>query len=611
MSLPPSGREALLFDDSGERVEPATPEAWDGWVSAGRTRNFLEADPLLDWLQRYGAANGFRPDDELENYDARTDMRSFILERGKQFEDAVLALIRPQVATVRIGEGWRDAQDVNRAIATFEAMSEGVEVIEQAVLRNPANRTYGAVDLLVRSDVLDRLVPGTLTPEEAAVPAAALDGRPWHYLAVDIKFHTFGLLKDGHAGGDERPYMAQAWVYNEALGRLQGFTPPAAFLLGRCWTQGKERGDGCFERLARVERDRQLHSGPYLDELVHDALEWVRRLRREGAAWQVLPQPSVPELYPHMRNAQDSPWHEAKRLIAAELAELTLLPGMNPERRRVAHLRGLRRWDDPAVDAAGLGLSATAAERCDAVLAANRAAGDEVVFPARLVRADPAWREPASLELYVDFETVSNLADDFAALPAMGGQPLIFQIGCGHVDAGAWAFRQWTVDRLREPDEVAIIRAWVEHLDALRMARGLDWQDLRVVHWSPAEESTLVNAYNSAARRHPEEHWPELPWFDALQQVVRAEPVTVRGAFNFGLKAIAKAMHAAGLIATSWSDGPADGLGAMIGAWWCDGEAARLGGSMREQELMAEIGRYNEVDCRVMAEVLGWLRAQR
>jgi predicted RecB family nuclease len=49
----------------------------------------------------------------------------------------------------------------------------------------------------------------------------------------------------------------------------------------------------------------------------------------------------------------------------------------------------------------------------------------------------------------------------------------------------------------------------------------------------------------------------------------------------------------------------------MIGAWWCDGEAARLGGSMREQELMAEIGRYNEVDCRVMAEVLGWLRAQR
>lgn len=49
----------------------------------------------------------------------------------------------------------------------------------------------------------------------------------------------------------------------------------------------------------------------------------------------------------------------------------------------------------------------------------------------------------------------------------------------------------------------------------------------------------------------------------------------------------------------------------MIGAWWCDAEAARVGGSVREVELMAEIGRYNEVDCRTMAELVGWLRANR
>ncbi|MGZ3586937.1 MAG: hypothetical protein ACXVAP_06790 [Candidatus Limnocylindrales bacterium] len=611
MNGPPSGLDALVLDDAGEAVVPTSPDEWDTWVSAGRTRHYLEADPLLDWLNRYGPTRGFRPDDELEGFDVRTDMRTFILERGRQFEDAVLALIRPRVETIRIGEGWRDAQDLARANATFEAMREGVEIIEQAVLRNPANRTYGAVDLLVRSDVLDRIVPETLTPEEAVVAAPAFGGRPWHYRAVDIKFHTFGLLKDGHAGGDERPYMAQAWVYNEALGRLQGYTPPAAFLLGRCWSQGRERGIGCLERLARVERERQLHSGPYLAELVEGALAWVRRMRRDGSSWDVLPEPSVPELYPHMRNQMDAPWHEAKQAIAAQLAELTLLPGMNPERRRVAHLHGLRRWDDPAVHAAGLGLVGSAAEKCDAVLAANRAPGGEVVFPTHLVGADPAWRAPAKLELYVDFETVSNLADDFAALPTMGGQPLIFQIGCGRLEAGRWAFEQWTVERLREPDEAAIIRAWVSHLEALRAARGLGWEDVRVVHWSPAEESTLVSAYNSAARRHPEEHWPEMPWFDALQLVVRAEPVTVRGAFNFGLKSIAKAMHVAGLIETSWSDGPADGLGAMIGAWWCDGEAARVGGSMRTQELMAEIGRYNEVDCRVMADVLTWLRANR
>jgi len=92
---------------------------------------------------------------------------------------------------------------------------------------------------------------------------------------------------------------------------------------------------------------------------------------------------------------------------------------------------------------------------------------------------------------------------------------------------------------------------------------------------------------------------------------VKEQPVTVRGAFGFGLKAIAKAMREHGLIQTVWADGPADGLGAMIGAWWCQREAVQRGCSLEEIDLMQEIGAYNEVDCRVMAEVLAYLRKHR
>jgi hypothetical protein len=66
-----------------------------------------------------------------------------------------------------------------------------------------------------------------------------------------------------------------------------------------------------------------------------------------------------------------------------------------------------------------------------------------------------------------------------------------------------------------------------------------------------------------------------------------------------------------GAIPTVWGEGPTDGLGAMVGAWWCDAEAARLGVPMGEVDLMREIGAYNEIDCAVMADVLGWLRANR
>ncbi len=534
MSKLPTGRDALVLRDDGVRVDPRTPAAWDEWVSAGRTRNWFEDDPLLDWLGRYGRAKGFVPDDELEGFDRRTDFLGFVLTQGRLFEERVVGLLSGMADVLRVGDGWREARDLAKAEATFDAMCAGVEIISQGVVRNPQNRTYGSVDLLVRSDILEKLVPGTLAPANVAMAAPALRGQPWHYVVADIKFSTLHLLKDGHASSKHQHYMAQVWTYNEALGRIQGYTPPASFLLGRGWVTSSDRGTSCFDRLARVDHDHSVsREGATLAEAVGEAIAWIRRMRRDGAAWNVLPVPDVPELYPHARHHEDQPWHRVKAFIAAELAELTLLPSTNPERRRLAQSAGLMRWDDPGVTASRLGITSDSyAKKCETVLAANCLTGDEPVLPARITRPDPAWREEAPLELYVDFETVSNLADDFTALPEVGGRTLIFQIGCGHYDGDAWRFWQRTARRLDEPSEAEIIDEWVAHVVGLLAERGMGKEQLRVVHWSQAEESFLDTAYNAARARHPERSWPEIPWFDALNAVVRAEPVTVRGAFG-------------------------------------------------------------------------------
>ena len=98
-----------------------------------------------------------------------------------------------------------------------------------------------------------------------------------------------------------------------------------------------------------------------------------------------------------------------------------------------------------------------------AILDVNRSGGP-VVDPPHVTAAENEWRSEPTLEFYVDFETVTDLDDDFSQIPKRGGQPLIFMIGCGHVEQGSWQFRLSTVDTLTEVSEAAIIDARLAHM---------------------------------------------------------------------------------------------------------------------------------------------------
>ena len=63
-----------------------------------------------------------------------------------------------------------------------------------------------------------------------------------------------------------------------------------------------------------------------------------------------------------------------------------------------------------------------------------------------------------------------------------------------------------------------------------------------------------------------------------------------------------------GSLRPRWGDTKVDGLGAMTGAWWCDEEGGNRGVRLTDTDLMQEVARYNEVDCRVMMEIVRYLR---
>ena len=600
--------EHLTANDAGELIVPESADDWRDWVSATRTRNHVLGDPLLDWLELYGSDRGFERDDELPDYDPRTDFTEFLFAQGRAFENAVVAHLRTLHPVMTISEGPEGVRDLAKAEETFRAMQDGTPMIHQGVLRDPQHRSYGAPDLLVRSDVLPELFPGAIEAEEVTNAAPDLGGR-WHYRVVDIKFTTLHLSARGELAnqGSSPAYKLQLYAYNRALGRLQGYEPPASYLLGRGWEQQKERGFSCMERLGPMLQAGTIARGRPISEAEAEAARWVRRVRSEGAAWDVLPEPSLPELYPNSSNQQDGPWHEAKKRIAEELEDLTLLWQVANRGRRLGHEAGVYRWTDPACTPEKVGVTGDKRPHTlQRILDINRLSDGPAVQPARIRTAEHEWREEPRLEFYVDFETVSDLADDFSRIPERGGQPLIFMIGCGHIEDGDWVFASFTADSLAEPAEARIIDEWLNHMQAVRGRLWANGDEPRVIHWSPAEVITFESAYNAAKMRHPERDWPSPRWFDFLGEVVREEPVVVRSAFGFGLKAIAKAMHSHGLIDTLWDDGPADGLGAMVGAWWCQDQGVPLA----DQDLMREIVEYNEVDCRVMMEAIRYFRQE-
>lgn len=599
--------EALFHDDHGVRAVPETDAQWDEWVSASQTRNHALGHPLIDWLDRHGEAHGFTRD----AVDEATDFGAFIMGKGREFERAAVAHLRG-LTDVRVilpdGASRAERRDPAAAEATFAALAEGVPIVCQGVLRDAETRTWGAPDLLVRSDVLADLFPGSLSASEAAVPAPDLGIGARHYRVVDVKYSTLGLAAGGELGnsGNSAPaYKTQTFLYNRALGRLQGYQPPAAFLLGRGWTQTRKgettRGGNALERLGPVVMNDALAAS------ADEAVDWLRRVRREGLGWHPLPEPSVEELRPNGK-ADSGAWKSAVGRILDEGGDLSRLWQAGPTRRRKAHALGITRWTDPRLTPEALGMSGGLAARLRAQLEVNLERAGPPVRPERIAAAREEWLDPP-LEFYVDFETVGDLDDDFARFPERRGQPLIFMVGCGHMEAGGWKFECFIADRLDEPSEARAIDAWFAHMAAVR-ARLAPHSRALVVHWSPHETASLETAFDAAVKRHPEKDWnhPDWAWFDFLARVVREEPVVVRGAHGFGLKAIANAMHALGLVETKWDDGPVDGLGAMVGAWRCDREAARDGGRLIDVDLMQGIRRYNEVDCKVMMELVRYLR---
>ena len=209
---------------------------------------------------------------------------------------------------------------------------------------------------------------------------------------------------------------------------------------------------------------------------VAEAVAWIRRLRREGAAWDVLPVPTRPRAVPaRSETARTSrgiaPSRRRERARGADAAARYEPRAPTRRPRGGAAALGRPRGHGTAARRHLGTATPPSATRCSRRTGAR---GPEVVLPARIRPRRRRLADAGAARALRRLRDRQQPGGRLPRLPEAGGQPLIFQIGCGRYEGDEWRFWQRTATRLDEPSEARVIDEWVAHVeDAL--ARRAAW----------------------------------------------------------------------------------------------------------------------------------------
>ena len=610
---------------------------YNDWVAASKTRNFALKDTLIDWLDCYGKKNENLKTTTNSSYNNPNNYNfgKFIMSKGNDFEKNVIDLIRKKLKpnefiTIAHSTFNMNANTISQyETDTINEIMKGTPVIYQGLLMNRTGDlkySYGFPDLLVRSDYLSKIIDrNPLAKNMATRKAPNLNGK-YHYVIVDIKFTTLELCSDGKRirnSGSVPAFKCQLYIYNHALGIIQGYESPESYILGRKYkfeSKGKLHfGKHCFERFGHIEYSKW--DNLYISEAI-SAIQWIRRLRMEGKEWELLPKPTVPELYPNMSSTYDTQWDSFKIEYANTIGEITLLWNCGVKNREIAHENGVYSFMDRNCCSEIVGINGPKqAPILNEIIKINRKSNFDTAMERIFMKInkdiDNHWIDDCSLRISVDFETINNIFDDFKSLPFAQDQNYLFMIGVGYkVKDQPIQYKMFLAAELSKDAEFQMIYQFYRFLKDITdtyIGKGKPIPSL--YHWGHIERSFFDGLCNRLVSNIGNDivddialMKKELDWFD-LSECFKNNPIVINGCFKFGLKEVATRLSGLGLIKSSWNNSECtNGNTAMVMAQRAYQMSKQTGTPIVQNCLMKEIIDYNKIDCIVVQEIIDLMR---
>jgi hypothetical protein len=317
------------------------------------------------------------------------------------------------------------------------------------------------------------------------------------------------------------------------------------------------------------------------------------------------------------------PFHKVKSDLADKLNEITSVWNVGYKHRTEAHSKGLLKWTDPnlTVEEMGIKPGGKKAIIIQKMLDFNRSNTTDIIQPKIILNNDMNWQEKPKLEFYIDFEIVNNIFDDLSQIPQVGSETFVFMIGLVAVynknrirfmSESQSKFYCFVAEDLSDEAEYKIFDDLHMKIKEICNEAGVSHDSVNFYHWGHIERTT----YERILEKHkfPDNWFGRIINFCDFLEVFKSEPILVKNVLKFGLKSIGKGFIEHGLInIAGWDTGCSDGLEAMVQSEKCyrklkNKRLLNLDYSIMNFKEIREIVKYNEVDCRMIFEIIKYLR---
>lgn len=590
------------------------------WLGVSRLYNYINDDPLLDWLNMYGQSKCFKTDEELDydeyvknnsnklNFDefkklnCKFSFTKYILEQGIKYEKHIYMLLKEKFGEKIIDVGnfpFEKFEYDKKLEKTKELISNCIPIIYQGLVCDPDTKTFGYPDLIVREDYICHFINNGYDCK------TNIYENNYNYYIIDIKYHTLQLKKNSNdiiPDPSQKQYISQMYLYTKGLRHLINpsvikcdLLEHKSYIIGRSWNfDNKLTGSICFKDYSRIL------------EKVKNGLDWLKKLKHEGKYWDPT-NPHIYELYPNMKNEKDNNWKKTKQLLSEKIGEFTMIWNCSNSVKYNSHLNNIYSWKDPRFNIFDYMNKNEISTIIDNIIKINNQSVKLYDYNKNVKIKN--WKSidilsfsnknKIIMEGFIDIENTI----DIRTIDKPKEDGIVYMLGL-YYNNNIFTSRTkkykkdmfhktFCVKQLNKKQEEELIKDFILFLKSFNCEKHITW---RLYHFSGTEKYTLnklMNNYNIS----PEEYGITIEWID-LYDILIKYMFVFKNCFDYSIKSINKVLYDLGNVSRNYTYenlSIKNGLDTIIAVFECDENSKNI--TFNKSKLMDSVIYYNSVDC--------------